>query len=128
MRACWTAARRSLPAHPSQRTLSHKTLGRLPIFQDVHPCVRDFAIELGQTQPCFQVRTQDIQILSQPKEYLELLMVRLWVSFFPLHRFTFAQDMIRRARRQIFLSSLYLGSAELYLVNAIVFNREEDPE
>lgn len=81
MRAFWMSARRSMPSHPSQRSLSSKALGKLPAIQGLHPSVRDFALDLGQTQPCFALQPQDIQILLQPKDFLALFLVSLLIAF-----------------------------------------------
>ncbi|EJD02180.1 CDP-diacylglycerol-glycerol-3-phosphate 3-phosphatidyltransferase [Fomitiporia mediterranea MF3/22] len=110
MRACWTAAKRSLPPRPTQRALSSKVLGKLPAIQHLHPSIRDFALELGQTQPCFALQPRDICILSQPKDFLDSLL-----------------DMIRRARKRIFISSLYIGSAEDYLITALEESLRANP-
>ncbi|KAH8117096.1 CDP-diacylglycerol-glycerol-3-phosphate 3-phosphatidyltransferase [Phellopilus nigrolimitatus] len=102
MRACWTLAKRIMSA---QRLLSSKAMGKLPAIQHLHPIVRDFTVELGQSQPCFSLQTRNVQILFQPKDFRVLLL-----------------DMVRRARKRIFLSSLYIGSSEKYLKTRCVLN------
>ena len=117
MRSGWTALKKLLPQQPSQRLLSSKALGKLPAIQNLHPPVRDFADELSQSQPYFSLRPRDVRILSQPNEFLNELLVRNsslrcpnYVTYFD------PQGMINRARKRIFLSSLYIGSSEDYLV------------
>ncbi|KAL5529514.1 hypothetical protein ACEPAG_5499 [Sanghuangporus baumii] len=110
MRVWWTAAKRSLPSRPMQRSLSSKTLGKLPAIQHLHPSIRDFALELGHMQPCYALRSKDIAILSQPKEFLVLLL-----------------EMIHRARKRIFLSSLYIGTSEQYLIAALEESLQNNP-
>ena len=64
-----------MPQQRSQRLLSSKALGKLPAIPHSHPLVRDFAVELSQSQPCFSLRPRDIKILAQPNEFLDELLV-----------------------------------------------------
>ncbi|KAF9001583.1 hypothetical protein BDQ17DRAFT_1358464 [Cyathus striatus] len=63
------------------------------------PSIRDFTVELARKQPAFSIAPECIRILSEPPQFYDLLL-----------------DMIRRAERRIFISSLYIGSAESELI------------
>ncbi|KAJ8088523.1 CDP-diacylglycerol--glycerol-3-phosphate 3-phosphatidyltransferase [Marasmius tenuissimus] len=67
-----------------------------------HPTVRQVVHELGQRQPHFSLSPKDIRILKQPNEFYSQLL-----------------SMIKSAEKRIFLSSLYIGSEETELINAL---------
>uniref|UniRef100_A0A0W0F6X7 CDP-diacylglycerol--glycerol-3-phosphate 3-phosphatidyltransferase n=1 Tax=Moniliophthora roreri TaxID=221103 RepID=A0A0W0F6X7_MONRR len=69
------------------------------VTRQLHPAVRQLASELGQKQPAFAVSPNDVHVLKQPSEFYSRLL-----------------EMIQRAERRIFLSSLYIGSSEGELV------------
>ncbi|OJA17034.1 hypothetical protein AZE42_03559 [Rhizopogon vesiculosus] len=66
------------------------------------PTIREFVSRLAQKQPSFPVASKDVHVLSQPSEFYQNLL-----------------NIIRRARRRIFLSSLYIGFSETELVDAL---------
>ncbi|KAG2350074.1 hypothetical protein BDR05DRAFT_995015 [Suillus weaverae] len=66
------------------------------------PTIREFVSRLAQKQPSFKVASKDVHVLSQPSEFYTNLL-----------------NIIRRARRRIFLSSLYIGFSETELINAL---------
>ncbi|KAG1723708.1 hypothetical protein EDB19DRAFT_348034 [Suillus lakei] len=66
------------------------------------PTIREFVSRLAQKQPSFSVASKDVHVLSQPSEFYTNLL-----------------NIIRRARRRIFLSSLYIGFSETELINAL---------
>ncbi|KAA1469243.1 CDP-diacylglycerol-glycerol-3-phosphate 3-phosphatidyltransferase [Dentipellis sp. KUC8613] len=77
----------------------------------LHPCIRDFASSLAQTQPCFSVSSNKIRVLYEPHDFYSNLL-----------------DMIRRARRRIFISSLYIGSSEKELIETLRDALTRNPE
>ncbi|KAG1808566.1 hypothetical protein EV424DRAFT_1574099 [Suillus variegatus] len=66
------------------------------------PTIREFVSCLAQKQPSFKVASKDVHVLSQPSDFYANLL-----------------NIIRRARRRIFLSSLYIGFSETELINAL---------
>ncbi|KIM62047.1 hypothetical protein SCLCIDRAFT_1215389 [Scleroderma citrinum Foug A] len=76
----------------------------------LHACVRDFAESLAQKQPCFPLSSKNVHILGQPNQFYSRLL-----------------EIIRRARRRIFLSSLYIGSEERELIGALDTALRENP-
>ncbi|KAI3619076.1 cdp-diacylglycerol-glycerol-3-phosphate 3-phosphatidyltransferase [Moniliophthora roreri] len=72
------------------------------VTPQLHPTIRQLASELGQKQPAFAVSPNDVHVLKQPSEFYSRLL-----------------EMIQRAERRIFLSSLYIGSSEGELVSKI---------
>ncbi|KAH9048572.1 hypothetical protein EDB84DRAFT_1456633 [Lactarius hengduanensis] len=67
-----------------------------------YPNIQNFASSLAHTQPHFSLSPENIQILSTPAEFYTQLI-----------------DLIRGAQRRIFISSLYIGSAETELIETI---------
>ncbi|KAI5122227.1 hypothetical protein M0805_002715 [Coniferiporia weirii] len=104
-------ARSSILSSSPRRMISSKTLGKLPATHHFHPAVKNFTAELAESQPCFSLQTRDIRVLSQPKDFLALLL-----------------DMISRARKRIFLSSLYMGPSEKYLITALEKSLQLNPD
>ncbi|KIO13576.1 hypothetical protein M404DRAFT_993133 [Pisolithus tinctorius Marx 270] len=78
--------------------------------QQLHPCLRDFASALAVKQPCFSLASKDVHILHEPTHFYSRLL-----------------GIIRRARRRIFLSSLYIGSEERELLDALDSALRENP-
>ncbi|KAI0273513.1 hypothetical protein BC834DRAFT_816738 [Gloeopeniophorella convolvens] len=66
------------------------------------PQIHEFASSLAQTQPHFAISPEKIQVLSRPSSFYEQLI-----------------DLIRNAQTRIFISSLYIGSSETELVDAL---------
>ncbi|KAF8921004.1 hypothetical protein CPB85DRAFT_1211042 [Mucidula mucida] len=66
--------------------------------------------KLAQSQPMFQVPANDLRILAEPKEFYASLL-----------------DMIQQAQERIFLSSLYIGSGETELVDALGLALQKNP-
>jgi CDP-diacylglycerol--glycerol-3-phosphate 3-phosphatidyltransferase len=60
----------------------------------------DFYKHCQSKQPGFALKTENISILRQPKAFYETLL-----------------KMIARARKRIYISSLYIGAEETELVN-----------
>ncbi|KAF9463914.1 hypothetical protein BDZ94DRAFT_1257747 [Collybia nuda] len=76
----------------------------------VDPAVRDLTSNLVQRYPAFSISPNNITILSKPREFYTLLV-----------------DMVRRAESRIFISSLYIGSGEIELVNALTEELSKKP-
>ncbi|KAG6336934.1 hypothetical protein ID866_2172 [Astraeus odoratus] len=76
----------------------------------LHPCVRDFAAALALKQPCFSLASKNVHILNEPGQFYSRLL-----------------DIIRRAHRRIFLSSLYIGAEERELIGALDAALREKP-
>ncbi|KAI6036396.1 hypothetical protein BKA83DRAFT_669927 [Pisolithus microcarpus] len=79
------------------------------------PVLRDLASALAVNQPCFSLSSKDVHILHEPAHFYSRLLVRL-------------RSAIRRARRRIFLSSLYLGSEERELLDALSSALRDNPD
>ncbi|KAJ7592660.1 hypothetical protein C8J56DRAFT_822576 [Mycena floridula] len=62
----------------------------------------EFTANVKQSQPCFSIAANNVRILNQPTEFYTLLL-----------------DMIQRAERRIFISSLYIGSKEAELIESL---------
>jgi phosphatidylserine/phosphatidylglycerophosphate/cardiolipin synthase-like enzyme len=65
-----------------------------------HPSVKDLSDTLSGLQPCFGARGDEIKLLGSPQEFHALLL-----------------EMIKRAKRRIVISSLYIGAEEEELVS-----------
>ncbi|KAG5637462.1 hypothetical protein H0H81_004479 [Sphagnurus paluster] len=89
-RALLAAARPPRASRLCRRCIAHYA---------VDPAVRDVASTLAQTHPAFEVSARKVLVLHEPPQFYSLLL-----------------DLIRRAERHIFISSLYIGSAESELV------------
>ncbi|KIL00082.1 hypothetical protein PAXRUDRAFT_822030 [Paxillus rubicundulus Ve08.2h10] len=68
----------------------------------LHPSIRDLATSLALKQPCLPLASKDVHVLNEPSDFYSKLL-----------------EIIRRARRRIFLSSLYIGSSEHELLGAL---------
>ncbi|KAF9246245.1 hypothetical protein BU15DRAFT_40407 [Melanogaster broomeanus] len=77
----------------------------------LHPSIRDFASSLALKQPCLPLASKDVHVLHGPSNFYSKLL-----------------EIIRSARRRIFLSSLYLGSSESELVRALDIALRENPD
>ncbi|KZT23964.1 hypothetical protein NEOLEDRAFT_1068461 [Neolentinus lepideus HHB14362 ss-1] len=64
--------------------------------------VKNIATKLAERQPCFAMSPDNIQVLLAPKDFYSKLLF-----------------MIRRARKRIFLSSLYIGADESELIDTL---------
>nr|XP_019014884.1 CDP-diacylglycerol-glycerol-3-phosphate 3-phosphatidyltransferase [Kwoniella pini CBS 10737]OCF53665.1 CDP-diacylglycerol-glycerol-3-phosphate 3-phosphatidyltransferase [Kwoniella pini CBS 10737] len=67
-----------------------------------HPAFESLSTELSSSQPCFGARGDEIELLTSPQMFYGRLL-----------------EMIKRARRRILISSLYIGTEESELVEAI---------
>ncbi|GLB40614.1 putative CDP-diacylglycerol-glycerol-3-phosphate 3-phosphatidyltransferase [Lyophyllum shimeji] len=76
----------------------------------IHPSVREVTRGLAQKHPVFRVSSSKISVLNEPRQFYALLL-----------------DMIRRAEYRIFISSLYIGSSETELIDAIYYALSEKP-
>ncbi|KAG2743659.1 hypothetical protein P692DRAFT_20810096 [Suillus brevipes Sb2] len=79
-----------------------KCARHLSTTREFDPTIREFVSRLAKKQPSFRVASKDVRVLSQPSEFYTNLL-----------------NIIRRARRRIFLSSLYIGFSETELINAL---------
>ena len=80
----------------------------------LNPALHGFTAELAKKQPCFKVSPMDVHILSEPHQFYKRLLVcyrRVETDVLSLTQ-SYLQDMIRRARKRIFISSLYIGSSD----------------
>ncbi|KLO07327.1 CDP-diacylglycerol-glycerol-3-phosphate 3-phosphatidyltransferase [Schizopora paradoxa] len=89
-------ARHSVPLQVV-RSFNYSTSRR-----NAHSAIRRFAQNLEKTQPAIHLQAKDVTIHSKPQDFKNVLL-----------------DMIRRARRRIFFSSLYIGESEQYLIDAL---------
>ncbi|EJU00697.1 hypothetical protein DACRYDRAFT_89660 [Dacryopinax primogenitus] len=79
------------------------------IFKPVKPCtcllrrkVSHLAEVFAKAHPTFSLSSKDVTILSEPRQFYKALL-----------------DMVKRARRRIFLSSLYIGTEETELIETL---------
>ncbi|KAF8072207.1 hypothetical protein FPV67DRAFT_1484364 [Lyophyllum atratum] len=93
------AARRILLSQTRNARISRRCI-RCYSNLGIDSSVRDVTSSLAQNHPAFTVSSSKISILSEPPEFYALLL-----------------DMIRRAEHRIFISSLYIGSAETELID-----------
>jgi CDP-diacylglycerol--glycerol-3-phosphate 3-phosphatidyltransferase len=83
------------------------------------PAIRGFAAALLKKQPCFSMHPKDVHVLSEPQQFHQRLLVshcRICLAADIFCSQTALQDMVHRARRRIFISSLYIGHADKRLV------------
>lgn len=90
----------------------------------IDPSVRKVASGLAQTQPTFMVSANMIKILREPTEFYGLLLVSSHGMSPEFCAHYDIESMIRRAERRIFISSLYIGSAESELVRFTSFFKD----
>ncbi|WVR05797.1 hypothetical protein IAU60_002822 [Kwoniella sp. DSM 27419] len=67
-----------------------------------HPAFEHLSQALSATQPCFGARGDEVELLTSPEAFYKRLI-----------------EMVKRARRRIIISSLYIGAEESELVEAI---------
>ncbi|ORX37348.1 putative CDP-diacylglycerol-glycerol-3-phosphate 3-phosphatidyltransferase [Kockovaella imperatae] len=104
-----SAAGQSPLPSPSSASKPPSTL--VPSIPHAHPAFTELANTLCGTLPCFGARGDEIHLLSSPEEFKTLLL-----------------DMIKRAKRRILISSLYIGVEETELVEAIREALERRPQ
>ncbi|EGN95719.1 hypothetical protein SERLA73DRAFT_113405 [Serpula lacrymans var. lacrymans S7.3] len=75
------------------------------------PTIRDFASSLAAKQPCFSLPSQSVRVLSEPADFYRSLL-----------------NIILRARKRIFLSSLYIGSSENELIDTLDLALSRNPD
>ena len=83
------------------------------------PSIQRFTHELANQQPCFAMSASGVSILTEPRQFYQILLVSRLIYPACLPTGMRVQDMIRRARRRLFISSLYIGSEDLELVRVI---------
>ncbi|KAI0665236.1 hypothetical protein C8Q70DRAFT_904383 [Cubamyces menziesii] len=66
------------------------------------PSIRQFLVKLAEHQPCFAMKSSDVSILHEPRLFYQTLL-----------------NMIRRAKHRLFISSLYIGSEDIELIDTI---------
>lgn len=71
-----------------------------PANPHAHPAFETLSNELISTQPCFGTRGDEVTLLTTPEQFKKTLL-----------------DMIKRAKRRILISSLYIGVEEVELVS-----------
>ncbi|KZT70067.1 hypothetical protein DAEQUDRAFT_750479 [Daedalea quercina L-15889] len=76
----------------------------------LEPSVQRFTYELAKHQPCYAISASSVNILTEPRQFYRCLL-----------------DMIRRARRRLFISSLYIGSEDLELVKELEASLHANP-
>ncbi|EPS96851.1 hypothetical protein FOMPIDRAFT_1129671 [Fomitopsis schrenkii] len=74
------------------------------------PSIQRFTHELANEQPCYAMSASNVSILAEPRQFYQSLL-----------------EMIRRARRRLFISSLYIGSEDLELVKALESSLQANP-
>ncbi|KAI0780539.1 hypothetical protein BD413DRAFT_463267 [Trametes elegans] len=74
------------------------------------PTIRQFLVKLAEQQPCFAMNSSSVSILQEPRLFYQTLL-----------------NMIRNARHRVFLSSLYLGSEDIELIEALHTSLRENP-
>lgn len=72
---------------------------------------------LAATQPAIPLPASAIRVLDSPAAFYSNLVVRPLVD--PRNVAHPSQDIVRRAKRRIFLSSLYLSASEHHLVRVL---------
>ncbi|KAF8626104.1 hypothetical protein AX17_006600 [Amanita inopinata Kibby_2008] len=77
----------------------------------VDPSIQEFTTALAKRQPKFLIPPNNVRVLSQPRRFYALLL-----------------DMIGRAEKRIFLSSLYIGSSESELISNLDAALRRNPE
>ena len=88
---------------PSRRLFSSNATPKAstsPVNTLLLPAFESFINSLSSTQPCFGARGDEVSLLFSPVEFKASLL-----------------DMIKRARRRIIISSLYIGVEEDELVS-----------
>ncbi|WWC86145.1 uncharacterized protein L201_001018 [Kwoniella dendrophila CBS 6074] len=76
-----------------------------------HPAFETLSSELSLTQPCFGARGDEVELLTSPQMFYARLL-----------------EMIKRAKRRILISSLYIGAEEGELVDSIRHALSTNPQ
>ncbi|KAH9852718.1 hypothetical protein C2E23DRAFT_824988 [Lenzites betulinus] len=74
------------------------------------PTIRQFLVKLGEQQPCFPMNSSSVSILHEPRLFYQTLI-----------------SMIRNARYRVFISSLYIGSEDIELIDAMKASLRNNP-
>ncbi|KAI0672826.1 hypothetical protein C8Q78DRAFT_1021589 [Trametes maxima] len=75
------------------------------------PTIRQFLVKLAEHQPCFSMSSSNVSILHEPRLFYQTLL-----------------SMIRKARHRLFISSLYIGSEDVELIDAIHTSLRDNPD
>ncbi|ORY25639.1 putative CDP-diacylglycerol-glycerol-3-phosphate 3-phosphatidyltransferase [Naematelia encephala] len=76
-----------------------------------HPAFESLATELSNMQPCFGARGDEVELLTSPEKFRTKLL-----------------EMIKRAKKRILISSLYIGTEDHELIEAIRQALESQPQ
>ncbi|OBZ65702.1 CDP-diacylglycerol--glycerol-3-phosphate 3-phosphatidyltransferase [Grifola frondosa] len=74
------------------------------------PAVRQFLVKLAEHQPCFSMSSSSVHILHEPRLFYQSLL-----------------RMIRGARHRLFISSLYIGTEDIELIDALHTSLHDNP-
>ncbi|KAI8989810.1 hypothetical protein BD414DRAFT_485242 [Trametes punicea] len=74
------------------------------------PKIRQFLVKLAEHQPCFPMSSSSVSIIHEPRLFYQALL-----------------SMIRQARHRLFISSLYIGSEDVELIDAIRVSLRNNP-
>ncbi|KAI0077108.1 hypothetical protein K474DRAFT_1771977 [Panus rudis PR-1116 ss-1] len=96
---CWIA-------HDGYHCRRQISTSSLQLDSSLHGLVN----KLADSQPCFAMKSGNVQILREPTKFYETLL-----------------EMIRRAKKRIFISSLYIGSEEDELINTLMHALKANP-
>ncbi|KAF8972239.1 hypothetical protein BDZ97DRAFT_1901356 [Flammula alnicola] len=107
-RFLWTCAKRAPKRQPSYILPCPK---RCISTTYIDPSIREFTSALASKQPVFQLPPSSVRILTEPSQFYATLL-----------------DMINKAERRIFFSSLYIGSEEKELVSALSRRLRDKPD
>ncbi|KAH7914037.1 hypothetical protein BJ138DRAFT_1080455 [Hygrophoropsis aurantiaca] len=105
------ARRRVLSINSVVKGLSTIKCARNISVSHLDPSIRNFASALAERQPCFALPSKSVKVLSEPTEFYQTLL-----------------GIIKRAKRRIFLSSLYIGASEKELIDALDASLRSNPE
>lgn len=78
------STRRSTPSPPSSRNAfpsSPRHLHSARSSAGLPPAVKALTAKLGESQPCFPIRGDEIQVLSEPEEFFKALLVRASLEY-----------------------------------------------
>jgi len=67
-----------------------------------HGAFEHLSAQLSGTQPCFGTQGDKVELLTTPTEFHDRLL-----------------EMVKRARRRVLISTLYIGTEEASLVSAL---------
>ncbi|KAI0822780.1 hypothetical protein BC628DRAFT_1456632 [Trametes gibbosa] len=74
------------------------------------PTIRQFLVKLAEHQPCFPMNSSSVSILHEPRLFYQTLL-----------------SMIRNARHRLLISSLYIGSEDIELIDALKTSLRNNP-